>query len=107
MKCPKCGHDNQVDSKFCKNCGAALTPVVQVDGVKLSDQDKLRIAEEEKERMKVREQLQTEEADKKTAKRKKNTKFALFGCGGVYGIIFYSNSGLDNRLVLYYKPSDH
>jgi predicted nucleic acid-binding Zn ribbon protein len=87
MKCPKCGQDNQEDAKFCKNCGAALTPLVQVDGVKLSDQDKQRIAEDEKERLKVREQLKTEEADKKTAKRKKNTKFVLFGCGGVIVLI--------------------
>ena len=53
----------------------------------LSDADKQRIAEEEKERLKVREQLKNEEDTKKAAQKKKTTKFALIGCGGLIALI--------------------
>jgi TM2 domain-containing membrane protein YozV len=31
MKCPQCQTDNQADSRFCLNCGTALTPPLVVD----------------------------------------------------------------------------
>ncbi|MFX0170516.1 MAG: zinc-ribbon domain-containing protein [Candidatus Hodarchaeota archaeon] len=28
MKCEKCGHDNEADARFCRNCGAEMTVTV-------------------------------------------------------------------------------
>ncbi|MCD6520868.1 MAG: zinc ribbon domain-containing protein [Anaerolineae bacterium] len=27
IRCPKCGHDNPVGTRYCQNCGASLTGV--------------------------------------------------------------------------------
>jgi len=48
----------------------------------LSDDDKKRITDEEKERLKVRDQLEQEKN-----KKRKMPKWALFGCGGLIALI--------------------
>jgi transcription initiation factor TFIIIB Brf1 subunit/transcription initiation factor TFIIB len=76
MKCPKCGYDNVESAIFCTHCGTALNEKNQ-----LSDTDRQRIADEEKERMKIREQLQAQEKGKKQNLPK--WAWVPIGCGGV------------------------
>jgi len=53
----------------------------------LSDQDKQRILEEEKERLKVRQQLQSEQSTKPLIPKKKIPKWLPIGCGGLFVLV--------------------
>jgi hypothetical protein len=80
MKCSKCGQANSEGAAFCTHCGTALNQKAQ-----LSDIDKQRIAEEEKERMKVREQLQASEKKEKDGFPK--WAWMPIGCAGIVALI--------------------